>query len=253
MDILIFDNDVNFGVVLKERIDNILVKEKFDNDIVILYRNAEALLKEIDKDNRVKIFFIGINLKYNISKNVCDGLWIAQQIRKIDYISPIVFLSNHLEMSFNLFIYRLEAMDFILKSDMDIAEGRIKACIKTAHERYILKNDYREEFFSLNSEFTLSRIPFSEIIYFETSTSQHKIKLITFKQNFEFYKTLKEISELHKNFIRIHKSFVINKKNISSLDLKEKNIKMINGDICPISNKYSNIIKNYILEEGTSI
>lgn len=253
MDILIFDNNVDFGLTLKEKIDSILVKEKFDNDIVILYSNAETLLKEIDKDNRVKIFFITINLKYNISEELCDGLWVAKQIRKIDYISPIVFLSNHLEMSFNLFFHRLEAMDFILKGDMDIAEGRIKSCIKTAHKRCLVKHAYEEEFFSINSEFTLSRIPFSDIIYFETSNSQHKVKLITCKQDFEFYKTLKEISELHKDFLRVHKSFVVNKHHILSLDLKEKSIKMTNGYRCPISNKYSNKIKKYMFEEGILI
>lgn len=47
MDILIFDNDVCFGIKLKEKINNILIKEGFDNDVIRLYYNANLLLKEL--------------------------------------------------------------------------------------------------------------------------------------------------------------------------------------------------------------
>ncbi|HBF7207709.1 TPA: LytTR family transcriptional regulator, partial [Clostridioides difficile] len=47
-------------------------------------------------------------------------------------------------------------------------------------------------------------------------------------------------------FIRVHKSFVVNKYHIVSLDLKKNNIKMSNGHICRISNTYRNILKNII-------
>ncbi len=37
-------------------------------------------------------------------------------------------------------------MDFILKHDMEIAESKIKACIKIAHKRYIKEKNYRSNF-----------------------------------------------------------------------------------------------------------
>ncbi len=61
----------------------------------------------------------------------------STKIRESDYISPIMFLTNHIEMILGIFDYRLEVMDFILKHDMEIAESKIKACIKIAHKRYI--------------------------------------------------------------------------------------------------------------------
>ncbi|HCP7039554.1 TPA: LytTR family response regulator CdtR, partial [Clostridioides difficile] len=177
---------------------------------------------------------------------LCDGLWIAQKIRESDYISPIIFLTNHIEMILGIFDYRLEVMDFILKHDMEIAESKIKACIKIAHKRYVKEKNYRSNFFTIYSDSSLWKISFDEVIYFETSAIPHKIKLVTTSRIFEFYKSLRSLSDLDACFIRVHKSFVVNKYHIVSLDLKKNNIKMSNGHICRISNTYRNILKNII-------
>lgn len=65
MDILLFDNDVNFSNNLKDRINKLLVQKGFDNDCIKTYRNAELLLNYINDENKVRIFFIGVNFKYN--------------------------------------------------------------------------------------------------------------------------------------------------------------------------------------------
>ncbi|UUV16761.1 LytR/AlgR family response regulator transcription factor [Clostridioides difficile] len=246
MDILLFDNDVSFGTKLKNKINNILLKEGFDNDIVKIYRNAELLLRDINEKNKVRIFFIGINFKYNFDPNTCDGLWVAQQIREHDYVSPIIFLSNYVEIGISLFNYRLEAMDFILKNSMDAAEGKIKECIKIAHKRYLKEVDYQEKFFVIYKDFELWRIPFTEIIYFETGNAPHKVKIVTIEQEIEIYKNLKDIVDLDICLFRVHKSFVVNKEHIISLNLKEKWLKMSNGDKCPISEKSLQSVKRQL-------
>ncbi|WP_343089600.1 LytTR family DNA-binding domain-containing protein, partial [Clostridioides difficile] len=54
------------------------------------------------------------------------------------------------------------------------------------------------------------------------------------------------LSDLDACFVRVHKSFVVNKYHIVSIDLKKNNVKMSNGHICRISNTYRNILKNII-------
>ncbi len=96
MDILIFDNDVCFGINLKEKINNILIKDGFYNDVVRLYYNASMLLKELTDKYKVRIYIIVVDATYKISYELFDWLWIAQKIRESDYISPIIFLTNHI-------------------------------------------------------------------------------------------------------------------------------------------------------------
>ncbi|NMS91550.1 response regulator transcription factor [Clostridioides difficile] len=237
MDILLFDNDASFAMELGNKINNILIKEGFDNDFVKLYHDAELLFKDITLKNKVRMFFIGINFKYNLDKKICDGFWVASKIRENDYISPIVFLSNHIEMGLSIFDYKFEAMDFISKHDISIAEKKIRDCIKIAHKRYIKEMDYQEKFFTIYKDFELWRIPFSDIIYFETCTIPHKIKLVTREQEIELYRSLKSIVDLDKCLFRIHKSFIVNAEHILSLNVKEKFVKMSNGDKCPISDR----------------
>ncbi|HBG7285456.1 response regulator transcription factor [Clostridioides difficile] len=253
MDILLFDNDVNFGRKLKDCINNILIKEGFDNDIVKLYHNVDLLLKDIDAKNKVRIFFIGVDFEYNLNKYMCDGLWLAQEIRRNDYLSPIIFISNYVEISMSIFYYRLEAMDFISKYDMDIAEGRIRACIKTSHERYLKEINYPENFFVIYRKFELWRIPFSDIIYFETCTAPHKIKLVTEEQEIELYRSLKSIVDLDECLFRIHKSFIVNREHIISLNVKGKFVKMSNGDKCPISDRSLQSVKKQLRMKEVSV
>ncbi|WP_417917412.1 LytTR family DNA-binding domain-containing protein [Clostridioides difficile] len=86
-------------------------------------------------------------------------------------------------------------------------------------------------------------MPFDEIIYFEAVPKSHKIRVITIKQEIEIYKNLKDIDPC---LFRIHKSFVVNKQHIISLNLKEKWLKMSKGDICFISNKSLQCIKEQL-------
>lgn len=55
MNILYFYNDVRFWVELKTKINNILIKHGFDNDIVKTYCNVDLLLNYIHAENKVKI------------------------------------------------------------------------------------------------------------------------------------------------------------------------------------------------------
>ncbi|WP_315986445.1 hypothetical protein [Clostridioides difficile] len=153
MDILLFDNDASFGIELKDKINNILLKKGFDNDIVKIYRNADLLLREINETKKVRMFFIGVNFKYNLNDKICDGLWVAKKIRESDYISPIVFTSEYVEICVSLFKYRLEAMDFIPKQNMDTIEERIRDCIKSAHHRYRKEINQEEKFFTIYKDF----------------------------------------------------------------------------------------------------
>ncbi|EQF26789.1 response regulator [Clostridioides difficile CD160] len=243
MDILLFDNDVNFGRKLKNCVNKILIKEGFDNDIVKLYRNVDLLLNDINVESKVRIFFIGVDFEYKLNKNMCDGLWLAQEIRKNDYLSPIIFISNYVEISMSIFYYRIESMDFISKHDMDVAEGRIRACIKTSHERYLKEINHQEKFFVIYRNFEIWRIPFGDIIYISTSSKSHQVKIITEKDEIYIYKTLKNIIDLDPCLFHIHRSFIVNRQHIISLNIKGKYVKMSNGDKCPISNKALKYIK----------
>ncbi|MFL8674228.1 response regulator transcription factor [Clostridioides difficile] len=235
MNIFIFDTESNFSMKLKDIIGNILMKKCWDNYNVDILENLEDVLAQTNDIDKAKIFFLGVNHDSH------NGLHIAKKIREIDYHSTIIFLTSFPELCMSVFTYRIEAMDFILKDDLNIIKSRVEACLETINKRHnkngLIKNG---KFLSFYSDHTFWKIKFDDIIYFETSPTPHKIKVVTNNNTIEFYSSLKNISKLDKCFLRTHQSFVVNSDHIFSLNLKEKKINMDNGSVCFISSLYLN-------------
>ena len=82
------------------------------------------------------------------------------------------------------------------------------------------------------------KIPFNKILYF--SSDKRKIRLYCTDGTYEFYKKLdmveEEISSRTKQFVRLHKSYLINLDYIKTYSKQE--IKMKNGEILGVSKKH---------------
>ena len=76
-----------------------------------------------------------------------------------------------------------------------------------------------------------------EIIYMEKSINRTNIT--TSKGVISCTKTLEKMQEsLPKNFIRCHRSFIVNKDKIISIDRKKKQLYLENNMCCPINDKF---------------
>lgn len=82
------------------------------------------------------------------------------------------------------------------------------------------------------------RVPFNDILYIETSSSSHKLRMVG--KNFikEFYGTIASVQEQDEKtqrFFASHKSFLVNIDNICDYDKKTKEIIFYEGRRCPVS------------------
>lgn len=78
---------------------------------------------------------------------------------------------------------------------------------------------------------------YSEILYFEARDK--KLFLNTVSTAYPFYSTLdKLIEELPKEFIRCHKSFIVNKYQIRRIDFSSNEIHLRGGAVIPVSRSY---------------
>lgn len=181
----------------------------------------------------------------------CDtnGLKIAQQIREHDIYGYIVFITGYPELCMKAFQYKLKALDFICKNDVDIKK-RIFECLDTIKkERAKVIQKSLNESIMIKSGSQYHNIEFKDIIYFETATSDRKIIVHTTKSNIEFYDTLKNIEErISKDFYRCHRAFIINTAHIKKVNVCRTNMHVImsNGDKCLISKKYLKGLMKYV-------
>ncbi|MDE6894663.1 MAG: LytTR family DNA-binding domain-containing protein, partial [Lachnospiraceae bacterium] len=167
-----------------------------------------------------------------------NGMKLAQQIRLFDPRGFIIFITAHSELSYMTFQYRVEAMDFVLKDNPAEAELKIKECLLNAMERYTLQTNRTHKVYTIETSGKKISIDYEDILFFETSSNLHKVILHAKDRQIEFPGTIKELaSALSGDFVRCHRSFLINKKNIKEIDAKNRIIHFINGETCLMSTR----------------
>ena len=221
-----------------ERIKNIV--EQFYNEISFKQFNIKTFNNSEDtitytKNNydKRKIYILDIDL--NEERN---GLLLGREIRKLDdYKSEIIFVTNHIQMAFKVFQYKLRVLEFIDKNyniDKQLKESILIAT------KILNKNKEEIEGKSLQIKFGIQifNIPLKDIVCLETIKSTKKILLYKANNRLEFYGTLKELkNSLDGNFIQVHKTTIVNKNYIKNLNKEPGNpyLELDNDIQCSIS------------------
>ncbi|MDN6585672.1 MAG: LytTR family transcriptional regulator DNA-binding domain-containing protein [Enterococcus sp.] len=94
-----------------------------------------------------------------------------------------------------------------------------------------------EELFVFRNQNTSFQVPFSDILYFETTEISHKVRLICKSRLVNFYATLEEIKKLDDRFYKVHRAFVVNLSNITEIKRNEGIIYFDKNHFCPISRR----------------
>lgn len=91
-------------------------------------------------------------------------------------------------------------------------------------------------------------IAFEDILYIEGSNNYCIIHTLKGKQRYTISKTLKDVQDVFEDneFLRIHKTYVVNTKSISHVNSRNKLIEMDNGDKLPVArNKLKLLLGRY--------
>ncbi|QNL48254.1 response regulator transcription factor [Olivibacter sp. SDN3] len=145
----------------------------------------------------------------------------------------VVFTTAYAEHAVTSF--DLDAVDYLLKPFSLIRF--IKACNK-AKELLNIRHVTRLEetdFMMIKSGYDLLKVFLDDILYLEASGNY--VTFVTFNQTFTSRMTLAECTELltGNQFIRIHRSFIINKKAIDKLERHQVSIQ---GHTLPVASSY---------------
>jgi len=223
----------------RKQIETIIKKElinlNINLQIQLSTRNYEEVINYIKiNKNSIFIYFLDVDLKDKIT-----GIELARIIRKYDSKGYIVFLTSHSEMSLLTFKYRVQALDYILKSDTINIKQRINDCILDAYNDYNKNSDEEIETIQINLGNRINKFILSEILYFETTHIDHKLRLHTTEGKYEFYGSLKDIqAQLNSNFYKAHRAFLVNTATIKSIDKGSHTIYFINDETCIVSLMY---------------
>lgn len=228
INVFICEDNQNQLKLFEKYVRDAIIIEDVDMKVALVTSNPHNILKYIQSKEVTGLYFLDIDLHSDIT-----GLELAQQIREEDPRCFIVFITSHSEMGVLTFQYKVEALDFIIKDDLDSIRSRIRECVAKAGERYSSAKTQEHEMFTISMARSKINIELDEILFFETSTNIHKIVMHAKGRKIEFNAQMKEIEEqLDDRFFRCHRSYLVNKDNIDHVDFTNCIIHMVNGELC---------------------
>lgn len=116
---------------LTKYIEDYIMVEHFDMKLELSTGDPFELVSRMPTHQGMGLYFLDIDL----GQPDMNGFELAQEIRKFDPRGFIIFITTHAELSYMTFTYKVEALDYIIKDDIDLLHDRVLACMKQAEER----------------------------------------------------------------------------------------------------------------------
>jgi len=235
LNFVLCDDNQNILTKLEKMINSILIQHKLDGEIVFSASTPNDIINYID-NNKYDVLILDIDLKSDIS-----GLTLANYIRKTNKKAYIIFTTAHLE--YTMVAYKYKTFDFLAKP---ITIERLEETILRLYD-----DVYSDSFNFLNINKNNTFIRSDDIFFIQKNGKKAIIK--TKEKNYEIYCSFSSISNnLPDNFVRCHKSFIVNINKISSVESNNIIIfKIYFNNQCFIGPKYENLITE-VIKNGNS-
>jgi len=211
------------------------IAKKINPDINIFETNSSKEGYKIAKNNNIDAFFLDLDvLDYS-------GIELSKQIREIEKykLIPIVFITAN--VSEEIYAFRnIHCYSYITKP---FSKEDIKETFKTIIS-FGIPNDKPLKSLIIEGKHCKHQIYIDEIIFIESV--QRKIRINTiYEQILTSSYSLNEVLEiLGKSFIQCHRGFIVNKKQIKTVNYRENNIILHEcRENIPIGRKYKNDLK----------
>ena len=227
LNITILDDEKNYIKQLVEELQD--WGRKHDTAVSIRsFSHGEDLLEEEFDDT--ELLFLDIDLK---TKH-WNGLDIAKKLRKNGFRGNIIFLTAFSEYVFEG--YNVRAHDFLLKPiDAEKLTKCLRPIVESMNESFHIFQ-FREETFKIPYHKILAFSSYKHYVDIETlipASSSEKNVWKTFRQRI----SIRELeSQLPEEFVRCHRSVIINAGKIISMTKTEA--VLINDTMYPISESY---------------
>ena len=200
--IIVDDEDIDRLMVVS------LAKKYPILDIVGVFSSSQKALDFLETES-VDILFLDVDMP------IINGI----EFRKLNIDIPIcVFITGHSENAVESF--EIETLDFLVKplraERFEKTMQKIEAFIENQKKIDIFELNYSDDFFILKEGSTQTKIKLLDILYLEAMKDY--TNLVTENKKYCVWSNLGKVlaQETFKSFVRIHKSYAIQKEFILS-------------------------------------
>lgn len=240
--VAICDDDVKFTGRFESMLLSIAENEHIQVYTEVFLGGRELVESICNEGKRYDIIFLDIEMKD------MDGLLAAKEIRKIDEITSLIYVTNH--RSYAIEAYEVQPFQFMVKQIDIITLHRyfMKAYEKVISGAFYFQYKYGKDTY---------RVLLNDIVYFESKKRVIYIHMADGTTH-KYYDKLNEIEEQLKtakvDFWRIHQSYLVNSRYITRMsydqvELSDKKQLFISEERRKmISEKYCDSVGDKIIE-----
>lgn len=215
LSIALYSDDLESISLFQKKLECELLKQRIDAKINTITNDKEQIEKLI-KTKEIDFLILDTNSL---------SIEYAKKLRKYNKDFYLMFLSN--DYSYLKAALTTKIFDYLIKPISPVIIHDLVSRIK---------DEINESGMFININKWQS-VKASEIIYMEKSINRTVIT--TTNGNLSCTKTLDKMEDsLPKNFARCHRSFIINKDKIVSLDRKNKEVYLDKNIVCPVNDKF---------------
>lgn len=227
---------------IKQYIESYCLIEELDFQVELAAKNSHQLLHHISEHPRQAIYFLDVDL----DDHLMNGFELGKRIRAFDPRGFIIYITTHGELMQETFKYRLEALDYILKDEINGIGEQILKCLKEIQGLLKKPQLSKEDVFSVESASRILHVPVTNIQYFETTTKKHVVALMSVDEYVEFYDTLNHLAKQFQGiFFRTHQSYLVNQAHMKSLNKRNKLVVLMDGCTCSVSRNKMKTLQEY--------
>lgn len=220
--IILCDDNLTFLNGLDSMLNKLFIKHNLNAEVSFKTDSHTELLNYI-KNNPADLLFLDISLKEKIS-----GLELAKEIRQFNKNIQFIFTTGHFE--YVMEAYKVNTFDYLVKP---LSQNKVEETLLRFVEYMKGSNN---SFIKVNGTTYINQ---NDILYIQ----KNGMKLIyhTKTTQYETFNSFSKIETLlPNNFIRCHKSYIVNISNINHIESSNNTIFFHNNDFCYIGPKYKN-------------
>lgn len=223
LNFVICDDNSNMLTKLSKMFESIFISNNVDATIACSTTNPQEILNFVST-NKTDVVILDIQLKAEI-----NGLELAEKIRAINKSCYLIFTTGHMEYS--LVAYKLKTFDYLPKP---ITSERLEETVLRLLEDM---NGLPKKYLKIDNKNTL--IDENEIHYIKRDGM--KLVFHTTNKDYETYSSFNKIQDnLPDNFVRCHKSYIVNINNMINVEPVTSTILFSDNSKCYIGPKYKN-------------
>ena len=238
LNFVICDDNSNILAKVSKMLETIFIKNNLEGKVSFISTNAQEIIT-YSQTNNVDVYILDIDLKSDIS-----GFDLASQIRSNNKNAYLIFSTAHLE--YIMMAYKFKTFDYLAKP---ITLERLEETVLRLFDDIKFNSN---KYISIGNSFNM--INENDIYYIK----KQGMKLIycTKDSQYETYSSFSKIEScLPENFIRCHKSYIVNANKISKIN-SNNTIEFGNSLTCSIGPKYKlnlmEVINNGNIMERTN-